>query len=245
MSAPPASSPPQPRSEPESRAEHAPRTEPVPTLLSLVPPSPFSLSHCTRLFTSLSATDTAAVPFVAAVVELKSVLAGLGTVLGFASAEISSNCASLLSRLAEARASATPPRETLQALLADELARKRATAKHSVARELFRTLWLLDFVAALLTAFANSPDASLKEIAKGAYGETLSAHHSSFVRNCVAAALLLLPTKAGFAATLNGDGCAEASLAAHVRDFVASFAPLRASLWRLFKEHKLDDGRLE
>jgi hypothetical protein len=121
------------------------------------------------------------------------------------------------------------------------------------ARNLYRLTWVLDFIARLLTELVDKPDESLKEAATLAYEAHLAPHHSWVMKKTVAAALLMLPAKEVFLKSLvgaggaaaGGDGGVGEDAPARVRAFVASFVPLRAALWALFRNLGLCDGRLE
>ena len=122
--------------------------------------------------------------------------------------------------------------------------RRHTRERPQAARHLYRLLWVLDFIARLLTELVDKPDESLKEAATAAYEAHLAAHHSWVMKKTVAAALVLLPAKAVFLKSLVGAEPSEDS-PGRIRTFVASFAPLRASLWALYENLKLCSGRLE
>ena len=74
--------------------------EPVPAQESLSTTGPFELSKCTRLFAECAARahDVPVLPFLTACEEIKKVVASLGTILGFASSEITDKVAGMLVR---------------------------------------------------------------------------------------------------------------------------------------------------
>ena len=108
-------------------------------------------------------------------------------------------------------------------------------------------MWVLDFIAVLLTDVTDKPAESLKDAASSAYEATLAPHHSWIMKKTVSAALMLLPAKEAFLKNLAGpEGGHDApDFSDRVRAFVASFAPVRAELWRVYRALGLVDGRLE
>ena len=73
---------------------------PIPSQESLGSPGAFDLDKCTRLFAECSAAahDVPVLPFLTACEEIKKVVASLGTILGFASSEITDKVAGMLVR---------------------------------------------------------------------------------------------------------------------------------------------------
>ena len=106
-------------------------------------------------------------------------------------------------------------------------------------------MWVLDFIARLLTELVDKPDESLKEAATAAYEAHLAPHHSWVMKKTVAAALVMLPSKEVFMKSLVGADAGGEEAPGRIRAFVASFTPLRESLWELYKNLGLCDGRLE
>ena len=149
--------------------------------------------------------------------------------------------------------SSCPPARPSTARSCAGPARPSARAAPQAARHLFRLMWVLDFIARLLTELVDKPDESLKEAATAAYEAHLAPHHSWVMKKTVAAALVMLPAKEVFVKSLvaGASGAAEGTAAAgedapgRIRSFVASFTPLRAALWSLYKNLALCDGRLE
>ena len=236
-----------------------PAAEPaeVPLQDALSTHGPFELTKCTRLFDACAAAahDVPVLPFLTACEEIKKVVASLGTILGFASTEITEKVAGMLQRLKELRRRAAAEagvRETLQWLIADEVARKGAAERNdrghvSASRSLYRLMWVLDFISALLSELVDLPAESLREAATHAYEATLAPHHSWVMKKTVSAALLLLPSRAAFLKGLAGPEGGEdrPDFPDRVRAFVASFKPVRDELWRMYRELGLVDGRLE
>jgi hypothetical protein len=248
------------------------------TVASLNTVGSFSLNLCTDLFLScsLSPSSVPVLPFLRACLEIKKIVSALGTILGFASIEItdkvggvliqynaaiknrhiSINKPSSLSSSANATAEGKDSSGSihvledisLQSMLTSEISIKGGIEKQrSAARELFRLLWTLDFITALINGLANDPTLTLKAAAVSAYASTLSPHHGKLVRMTVSAALMLLPDRHTFLKSIAGKegGEEKPEFVARLKDLTGSFAPVQESLWRFYRDHGLAEGKLE
>ena len=235
------------------------------TMTTITTPGSFSLSLCTQLFEECARSPSAipTLPFVKACLEIKKIVSALGPILGFASIEINDKVSGVLAQYNHALANKNisfaageskdasgdvHQEVTLQSLLNSEVSSKGGVEKHkSTARELFRLLWVLDFVTALMNGLADGPDLTLKAVAATAYASTLSIHHGKIIRMTVSAALHLLPNRETFLKSICGhDGEAEKPEFVHrLKDLTGSFASVRESLWAYYHEHGLADGKLD
>lgn len=135
--------------------------------------------------------------------EIRKIVALLGSGFGIAGNDIAEKCGVLRQRLAELEAAAAqrgladplPPgaaldpsqdtrvRLTLQHLVQSEVAAGKAAVNSgsyvSGARSTLRLMWFLDFIHALLGGLLADPAASLSTAARAAYRQALEPHHGA------------------------------------------------------------------
>eukprot|EP00047_Mylnosiga_fluctuans_P002428 m.224496 g.224496 ORF g.224496 m.224496 type:complete len:199 (-) comp11097_c0_seq1:61-657(-) len=129
---------------------------------------------------------------------------------------------------------------TLQAMVADEIAKKTTTSSGSATDAL---LWLkraLSFIQVFLQeVLKGNPD--MTACASTAYDSTLAKYHNFLVRGIFSLAVRAVPTREGFLKELAKGTCDDATLLAQMKEYVDALTTHLNTINTFYDTHKLDN----
>ena len=102
-----------------------------------------------------------------------------------------------------------------------------------------RLLWFLDFTAILIRELELHPEKTLSTAAGEAYSSSVGPHHGWFLRKSIGAAMMLLPYRDRWLASLGEEsGAIALEKLARARKAID---PIREELWDFFRRYEVDN----